>query len=485
VVKGLVESRAGFIDGEWVAARSGQVFEVHNPSTGELVGCAADMDAVDAARAIDAAAEALPAWKAMSPAERSEILLRWRELTLEHKEDIAELITAEQGKPLNEAIAEVEYGASFLQWYSEEGKRIYGETIPADSPNRRFMVIKQPVGVCAAIAPWNFPFAIIVRKVAPALAAGCTMVVKPAEQAPLCSLAIAELAHRAGVPAGVLNMIPCQDPEGVGGELCDNPKVRKLSFTGSTEVGKRLLARSAATVKKVTLELGGQTPFIIFEDADLDDALTGALASKFRNAGQTCVCANRFFVQEEVYDEFAGMLVDEVKAINVGDGMESGTRVGPLIDRDALEKVERHVADAVAKGAKILTGGKRHALGGTFFEPTVLTDVTPDMDVAREETFGPIAALLKFTDEDEAVRLANDTRYGLAAYVYTRDIGRVWRVPEALEYGMIGVNTGGFSTPTAPLGGIKESGLGREGARQGIEQYLEEKYLCLGGIDKG
>jgi succinate-semialdehyde dehydrogenase/glutarate-semialdehyde dehydrogenase len=448
------------------------------------VGYAADMGAADAKRAVDAAAEALPAWRALSPAARSEILLKWRELTLANKRAIAELITAEQGKPLHEAIAEVEYGASFMQWYAEEGRRIYGETIPADCANRRFMVIKQPVGVCAAIAPWNFPFAIIVRKAAPALAAGCTMVVKPAEQAPLSALTIAQLAQEAGVPAGVLNVVPCLDPEGVGGELCDNPKVRKLSFTGSTPVGKRLLARAAATVKKVTLELGGQTPFIIFDDADLGEALLGALASKFRNAGQTCVCANRFFVQESVYDEFARMFADEVSQLQVGDGMQPTSKVGPLIDQEALTKVERHVADAVARGARVLVGGKRHRLGGTFFEPTVLADVTPTMAVAQEETFGPIAALMKFRDEDEAVRLANDTRYGLAAYVYTRDIGRVWRVPEALEFGMVGVNTSGFSTPTAPLGGIKESGLGREGARQGLEQYLEEKYLCLGGIAK-
>ena len=474
----------GFIDGQWVAADSGAVFAVTDPASGSKIVEVADMGVAETRRAIYAAARALPVWRAKTAKERGAVLRRWFELILAHTEDLALLMTTEQGKPLGEARGEVAYGASFLEWFAEEGKRAYGDVIPTVAPDRRLLVIKQPIGVCAAITPWNFPIAMITRKVGPALAAGCTLVAKPAEATPLSALALAELAHRAGVPPGVFNVVTADAghaPE-IGLELCTHPTVRKVSFTGSTEVGRILLRQSADTVKKLSLELGGNAPFIVFDDADIDAAVEGALASKYRNAGQTCVCANRFYVQAGVYDAFAAKLAAKVGQFKVGAGTEPGVSIGPLIEASAIDKVEAHIADACALGAKVLLGGKRHALGGLFFEPTVLTGVTSDMKVAREETFGPVAPLFRFETEAEAIAMANDTEFGLAAYFYSRDIGRVFRVAEALESGMVCVNSGLLSNEVAPFGGVKQSGLGREGSKYGIDEYMEIKYLCLAGL---
>jgi succinate-semialdehyde dehydrogenase/glutarate-semialdehyde dehydrogenase len=470
----------GHIGGRWVGAESGATREIHNPATGELLGTVPDMGAADTRAAIDAAAAALPAWARLTAKERGAILRRWFDLMIANQDDLATLMTAEQGKPLAESRGEINYAASFIEWFAEEGKRVYGDVIPAFAADRRNLVLRQPVGVVAAITPWNFPAAMITRKCGPALAAGCTFLVKPAIQTPYSALALAELGVRAGLPPGVFNIVIGEDAPAIGAEMTSNPIVRKLSFTGSTAVGKRLMAQCAAQVKKISLELGGNAPFIVFDDADLDAAVQGAIASKYRNTGQTCVCANRMLVQAGVYDEFARKLVDAVALLRVGDGLQGATDQGPLIDQRALAKVERHVADALAKGATVARGGRRHALGGTFYEPTVITDVTPAMLMAREETFGPVAPLFRFETEAEAVRMANDTEFGLAAYVFTRDLARSWRVQEALEYGMVGVNTGLFSTEVAPFGGIKESGIGREGSKYGILDYTELKYVCIG-----
>ncbi|HEY5788983.1 MAG TPA: succinate-semialdehyde dehydrogenase [Gammaproteobacteria bacterium] len=471
-----------YIDGAWVAADDGARFAVTDPASGALLAELPDMGAAETRRAIEAADAAWPAWRAKTAKERGALLRRWFELQLEHQEELARLLTAEQGKPLAEARGEVVYGASFVEWFAEEAKRVYGEVIPAHTADRRLVVIKQPIGVAAAITPWNFPIAMITRKCAPALAAGCPVVVKPAALTPLSALALAALAEQAGIPPGVFNVVTSRRSAAVGGELTSNPTVRKLSFTGSTEVGKLLMEQCAGTVKKLSLELGGNAPFIVFDDADLDAAVAGAMASKYRNTGQTCVCANRILVQDGVYDAFAARLAAAVASLKVGPGTEDGVTQGPLINAAAVEKVEEHIADAVGHGARVACGGKRHALGGTFFEPTILVDVTPQMKVAREETFGPVAPLFRFHDETEAVAMANATEFGLACYFYSRDIGRCWRVAEALEYGMVGVNEGIISTELAPFGGVKESGLGREGSRHGIEEYLEMKYLCMGGI---
>ncbi|MCB1800299.1 MAG: NAD-dependent succinate-semialdehyde dehydrogenase [Gammaproteobacteria bacterium] len=473
---------ASFIDGDWVAADSGATFDVTNPATGQTLASVADLGAAETERAIAAANAAWPAWRALTAKARGAMLRHWFDLIIEHQEDLARLMTAEQGKPLAEARGEVAYGASFVEWFAEEAKRVYGDVIPAAFNDRRYVVIKQPVGVVAAITPWNFPVAMITRKCAPALAAGCPVVVKPAELTPLCALALAELAQRAGFPNGVFNVITTTSAAAVGQVLTASPVVRKLSFTGSTAVGKLLIRDCAGTVKKVSMELGGNAPFIVFDDADLDAAVAGAMASKYRNAGQTCVCANRLLVQDGVYDAFAEKLAVAVKSLQVGDGMSEGTSQGPLINEAAVSKVESHIADATAKGARIVCGGRRHAKGGTFFEPTILANVTPQMRVASEETFGPVAPLFRFHDEAEAIQMANDTEYGLAAYFYSRDIGRVWRVAEALEYGMVGINEGIISTELAPFGGVKESGLGREGSRYGIDEFVEVKYLCMGGL---
>ncbi len=470
-----------FIDGQWLSAESGATIDVTNPATGENIGAIPRMGVEETRMAIGAANAAWPAWRVKTAAERGAILRRWFELMLENQEDLALLMTAEQGKPLGESRWEITYAASFLEWFAEEGKRAYGDTIPQHQPDKRIVVTKEPIGVCAAITPWNFPSAMITRKAGPALAAGCTMVVKPATQTPYSALALAELARRAGVPAGVFNVVTGSSTA-IGGEMTSNPIIRKLTFTGSTEIGKLLMAQCAATVKKLALELGGNAPFIVFEDADLDAAVEGAMVSKYRNTGQTCVCTNRILVHEKVYDAFAAKLVQAVNGLKVGNGLEGETQQGPLIDMGAMEKVEEHIADAVAKGARILAGGKRHELGGSFFQPTVLADVTPRMAVAREETFGPLAPLFRFTTDEEAIRMANDTEFGLAAYFYSRDIGRVWRVAEALEYGIVGINTGLISTSVAPFGGVKESGFGREGSKYGIDDFLEIKYLCMGGI---
>ncbi|OYD80806.1 succinate-semialdehyde dehydrogenase I (plasmid) [Azospirillum brasilense] len=469
-----------YVNGAWRDAFSGKTFAVTNPATGEELARVADVGAEETRQAINAADAALPAWRAKTAKERAAILRRWFELIMAAQEDLAILMTLEQGKPLAEARGEVAYGASFIEWFAEEGKRVYGDVIPSFAGNKRIVVLKEPIGVVAAITPWNFPNAMITRKVGPALAAGCTIVVKPAEDTPLSALALAELAERAGVPAGVFNIVTGSDPVAIGGELTASPIVRKLSFTGSTEVGKILMRQSADTVKKVSLELGGNAPFIVFDDADLDEAVKGALASKYRNSGQTCVCANRLLVQAGVYDAFAAKLAEAVKQIRVGNGMEAGVTQGPMINGQAVEKVEELMGDALAKGAKVALGGKRHGLGGTFFEPTILTGVTTDMRVAREEIFGPVAPLFKFETEADAIRMANDTEFGLAAYFYSRDIGRVWRVAEQLEYGMVGINEGILSTEVAPFGGIKQSGIGREGSKYGVEDFLEIKYLCVG-----
>ncbi|AWJ92603.1 NAD-dependent succinate-semialdehyde dehydrogenase (plasmid) [Azospirillum baldaniorum] len=469
-----------YVNGVWRDAFSGKTFAVTNPATGEELAQVADVGAEETRQAINAADAALPAWRAKTAKERAAILRRWFELIMAAQEDLAVLMTLEQGKPLAEARGEVAYGASFIEWFAEEGKRVYGDVIPSFAGNKRIVVLKEPIGVVAAITPWNFPNAMITRKVGPALAAGCTIVVKPAEDTPLSALALAELAERAGVPAGVFNIVTGSDPVAIGGELTASPIVRKLSFTGSTEVGKILMRQSADTVKKVSLELGGNAPFIVFDDADLDEAVKGALASKYRNSGQTCVCANRLLVQAGVYDAFAAKLAEAVKQIRVGNGMEAGVTQGPMINGQAVEKVEELMGDALAKGAKVALGGKRHGLGGTFFEPTILTGVTTEMRVAREEIFGPVAPLFKFETEADAIRMANDTEFGLAAYFYSRDIGRVWRVAEQLEYGMVGINEGILSTEVAPFGGIKQSGIGREGSKYGVEDFLEIKYLCVG-----
>jgi succinate-semialdehyde dehydrogenase/glutarate-semialdehyde dehydrogenase len=471
-----------YLDGAWVPAGSGARFNVLNPATGEVIAEVADADDTDARRAIEAAARALPAWCKKTAKERASLLRKWFDLIMANQEDLAQLMTAEQGKPLAETRGEVAYGASFIEWFAEEGKRIYGDVIPTTQQGRRILVLREPVGVVAAITPWNFPNAMITRKCAPALAAGCTFVIKPAEETPLSALALAELATRAGIPAGVFNVAPSNQPAKVGGELTQNPIVRKFSFTGSTEIGKLLMRQCASTVKKVSLELGGNAPFIVFDDADLDAAVEGAMLSKYRNMGQTCVCANRFLVQEKIYDAFAEKLTARVIALKVGDGAADGVTQGPLINLAGVEKVERLLKDAVGKGARVVTGGKRHPLGGTFFEPTVLRDATPAMAVAREEIFGPVAVLYPFATEADAIRMANDTEYGLAAYFYARDLGRVMRVAEALEYGILGINEGIISTEVAPFGGFKESGIGREGSKYGIEDYLEIKYLALGGL---
>jgi succinate-semialdehyde dehydrogenase/glutarate-semialdehyde dehydrogenase len=468
------------IGGEWLTA-TGASLEIRNPSTGSLVGTVPSFGAAETRRAIEAAEAAFGPWKAKTAAERAKILKRWFELMMENQEDLAQLMTAEQGKPLAEARGEIAYAASFIEWFAEEARRVYGEIIPSPLADRRLIVIKQPVGVCAAITPWNFPAAMITRKAAPALAAGCTMVVKPAEQTPLSALALAWLGQKAGIPPGVLNIVT-GEPVAIGGELTSNPKVLKLSFTGSTEVGRLLMAQCAPTIKKMSLELGGNAPFIVFEDADLDAAVAGAMVSKYRNAGQTCVCANRFLVQESVQDAFAEKLAAAVAALKVGDGMEEGVTQGPLIDPPALAKVEELLADATGKGARVVCGGKRHARGATFFEPTVVVGVTSGMRMAREEIFGPVAPIYTFKDEAEAVRMANDTEFGLAAYFYSSDIARVWRVAEALDYGMVGINSGLISNEVAPFGGVKQSGLGREGSRHGIEEYLEIKYLAMAGL---
>jgi succinate-semialdehyde dehydrogenase/glutarate-semialdehyde dehydrogenase len=454
---------------------------VTNPATLKKLGSIPNMGAAETRRAIAAAAAALPAWKGRTAKERANILRRWFDLMTENQEDLATLMTAEQGKPLAESKTEILYAASFLEWFGEEGKRLYGDIIPGHQVDKRIMVLRQPVGVVAAITPWNFPSAMITRKAGPALAAGCTLICKPATQTPYSALALAELAHRAGVPKGVFNMIT-GSATAIGGEMTGNPTVRKLTFTGSTEVGKKLMTQCASTVKKLSLELGGNAPFIVFDDADLDAAVQGALASKYRNTGQTCVCANRLLIQAGVYEEFTRRLKSAVARLRVGDGLMGVTDQGPLIDAKALMKVEEHIADAQALGAKVALGGKRHALGGSFFEPTILTDVTPKMLVAREETFGPVAPLFKFESEAQAIAMANDTEFGLAAYIYTRDLARSWRVSEAIEYGIVGLNTGIISTEVAPFGGVKESGVGREGSRYGILDYTEIKYVCVGGV---
>ena len=478
--EGLFRQQA-YVDGLWVEADSGAMIEVSNPASGELLGTVPCLGSAETARAIEAAERAWPAWRRKTGKERSDLLRRWFELILENRQDLAVLMTLEQGKPLAESRGEIVYGAGFVEWFAEEAKRVYGDTIPSPQADKRILVLKQPVGVVAAITPWNFPNAMITRKCAPALAAGCPVVIKPASATPYSALALAELARRAGFPAGAINVLT-GDSRAIGGELTGHPAVRKLSFTGSTQVGKVLLRQCAGTVKKVSMELGGNAPFLVFDDADLEAAVEGAMMSKFRNTGQTCVCANRILVQDAVYDAFAAQLARATRNLKVGPGLEAGVNQGPLIDRAALEKVEEHLQDAVDKGARVVSGGSRHQLGGTFFQPTVLTQVTPAMKVAREETFGPLAPLFRFRSEEEAVELANRTEFGLAAYFYARDLGRVWRVAEALESGIVGVNTGIISTEVAPFGGVKESGIGREGSKYGIEEFLEIKYVCLGGI---
>ena len=470
-----------YIDGRWADADSGAVIEVTNPATGEVLGTIPKMGASETRRAIQAAEKAWPAWRKLLAKERANILRKWFNLIMENQEDLARLMTLEQGKPLAESRGEVAYGAAFIEWFAEEAKRVYGDTIPQHQADKRIVVVKQPVGVVAAITPWNFPNAMITRKCAPALAAGCPVVIKPASQTPYSAFALAELAERAGIPAGVINIITGSAKE-IGGEMTSSPIVRKLSFTGSTEVGKLLMQQCASTVKKISLELGGNAPFLVFDDADLDAAVEGAIISKFRNTGQTCVCANRILVQDGVYDAFAEKLAVAVKKLKVGAGLEEGVSQGPLIDKAALDKVEEHVADATSKGAKVMLGGARHERGGTFYQPTVLTGVTTQMKVTREETFGPVAPLFRFKTEEEGIALANDTEFGLASYFYARDMGRIWRVGEALESGMVGINTGLISTEVAPFGGVKESGIGREGSKYGIEEFLEVKYLCMGGV---
>ncbi len=472
---------AALVDGEWVGAA--KTFPVTNPATGEEIATVPDLGAADAARAIDAAAKAFPAWSAKTAKERATILKRWFDLITAETDSLAQLMTMEQGKPLAEARGEVAYGASFVEWFAEEGKRAYGRTIPTTFASKRYITIKQPIGVVAAITPWNFPIAMITRKAAPALASGCTIVIKPAAETPLCALAIAKLALDAGVPPGVLNVVTSLEAPAVGKVFCDDPRVRKLSFTGSTEVGKILYRQCANTVKKLTLELGGNAPIVVFNDADLDLAVAGTMASKYRNAGQTCVCANRILVQSGIYDRFAAALVDAVKTLKVGPGLDAGTAIGPLISSEAIDKVETLVGDAVMKGAKVLTGGALDDAGPLFYRPSVVGNVTPDMEIVREEIFGPVATLVRFDTEDEAIAVANDTPFGLAAYLFSQNLSRAWRVAEKLDAGMVGVNEGIFSNEAVPFGGVKESGLGREGGAEGLEEYLETKYICLGAID--
>jgi len=467
-----------YIDGAWEDADSGKTIEVNNPATAEVLGTVPNAGAAETKRAIQAAEAAMPTWRAKTAGERSSILRKWFELIMANQEDLAVLMTAEQGKPLAEAKGEIAYAASFVEWFAEEAKRVYGDVIPGHQADKRIVVIKQPIGVVASITPWNFPAAMITRKISPALAVGCTVVCKPATQTPYSALALAELAERAGFPKGVINVVTGSARE-IGGEMTANPAVRKLTFTGSTEVGKLLMSQCAGTVKKVSLELGGNAPFLVFDDADLDAAVVGAMQSKFRNTGQTCVCANRIYVQDGVYDAFAEKLAAAMAKLRIGDGLKGETEQGPLIDKAALEKVEEHIADAVSHGAKVVTGGKPHELGGTFFQPTLLRDVTPEMKVSNEETFGPVAPLFRFKTEQEGIDLANATEFGLAAYFYANDMSRVWRVAEAIESGIVGINTGLISTAVAPFGGVKESGIGREGSKYGIDDFVEIKYLCM------
>lgn len=471
----------GYINGAWCDADSKATIDVTNPANSAVIGSIPKMGAAETRRAIEAANAALPAWRAKLPKERANILRKWFDLMIANTDDLGLIMTSEQGKPLAEAKGEIAYAASFIEWFAEEAKRIYGDVIPQHQADKRLVIIKQPIGVCGLITPWNFPAAMITRKAAPALAAGCTVVIKPATQTPYSAFALAELAERAGIPKGVINIVSGSAKE-IGGELTSNTTVRKISFTGSTEVGAMLMSQSAATIKKVSLELGGNAPFLVFDDADLDAAVEGAMISKYRNNGQTCVCANRILVQDSVYDAFAAKLAEKVKALKVGPGHEAGVTTGPLIDQNAVAKVEEHIQDALAKGAKVLVGGKKHALGGLFFEPTVLTGVNTSMKVTKEETFGPVAPLFRFKTEEEAIAMANDTEFGLASYFYARDIGRIWRVGEGIESGMVGVNTGLISNEVAPFGGVKQSGIGREGSKYGIEEYLEVKYLCIGGL---
>lgn len=471
-----------YVGGEWIDADSGATFDVTDPATGDVVASVADLGVDETRRAVDLAEVAQKAWAARTAKDRGAVLRRWYELFLEHKEDLALIMTSEMGKPIGESRGEVVYAANFIDWFAEEGKRAYGEVIPTHDPTKRLLVLKQPVGVVSAITPWNFPQAMITRKVAPALAAGCASLVRPASETPLSALAAAELADRAGLPPGLLNVIPATDSPAVGRELTTNPTIRKISFTGSTPIGKLLLGQAAGTVKKASMELGGNAPFIVFDDADIDAAVEGAIVSKYRNSGQTCVCANRFLVQDGVYDEFAKKFAEAVADLKVGPGIDESSEIGPLVNEDAIDKVEELVQAALAEGAGVLTGGRRHALGRTYYEVTVLTDVTPDMAIHGEEIFGPVAPLFRFSTEDDAIAIANDTEYGLAAYFYAADMGRIWRVSESLEYGMVGVNTGLISTEVAPFGGFKESGIGREGSHHGLDEYLETKYVAIGGI---
>lgn len=472
-----------YINGEWIKSDNNQCFAVNNPATGDLITNVESMSATQTEQAISSAQKALASWKKQTAQHRSRLLRRWYDLLLENQDDLALIMTLEQGKPLVEAKGEVAYGASYMEWFAEEGKRLYGDVIPSNGSDKRFLTIKQPVGVVAAITPWNFPIAMITRKAAPALAAGCTIVIKPASETPLCALALAELADRAGIPAGVINVVTGSSRE-IGGVLTSSPIVRKLTFTGSTPVGKLLLAQCAQTVKKTSMELGGNAPFIVFDDADIDEAIKGVLASKFRNAGQTCVCANRILVQEGVYDHFTQKLAVAVSHFVIGKGDSEGVTIGPLVTEKAAKDVDSLVQDALSKGAIAIAGGKRHEFGHGFYQPTILTQVTDDMRVFREEIFGPVAPLFKFKDEEQAIKMANDTEFGLASYIYTRDIGRIWRVAEAIEYGIVGINEGIISTEVAPFGGVKESGSGREGSKYGIEDYTEIKYLCMGGLDR-
>jgi succinate-semialdehyde dehydrogenase/glutarate-semialdehyde dehydrogenase len=472
-----------YIAGRWCEADNGKSFPVTNPATGELLAHVPDMEAAETRRAIEAAKTAWTEWRRKSAKDRAALLRKWYDLMMANLDDLAGIMTAEQGKPLSESKGEISYAASFIEWFAEEGKRVYGDTIPSPWNDRRLVVVKEPIGVCCAITPWNFPAAMITRKAGPALAAGCTMVVKPAESTPLSAFALAVLAERAGIPAGVFNVLT-GEPRAIGGEMTSNPDVRKITFTGSTEVGRLLMRQSADTIKKISLELGGNAPLIVFDDADLDEAVEGTIISKFRNTGQTCVCANRLYVQDGVYNAFAEKLVAAVKRLKVGNGFEADVTQGPLIDEAAVEKAEDHISDAVSKGARVLLGGKRHSLGRTFFQPTVLADVTAKMKVAREETFGPVAPLFRFYRDEEAIQFSNDTEFGLASYFFGRDIGRIWRVAEELEYGMVGINTGLISTEVAPFGGVKQSGLGREGSHFGIDEFLEVKYFCFGGLDR-
>ncbi|MCB0191108.1 MAG: NAD-dependent succinate-semialdehyde dehydrogenase [Anaerolineae bacterium] len=480
----LLRTKA-YINGEWVDGSNGATFPVVNPATGEVIANVAHVGVDETRQAIELAQKAFKQWRKQTAKARAKIMRTWADLMMENQHDLATIMTTEQGKPLTEAMGEIAYAASFIEWFGEEAKRVYGDTIPGHQPDKRIVVLKEPIGVCAGITPWNFPSAMITRKGAPAIAAGCTMIFKPAEQTPLSALALCELAERAGLPPGVFNVLTCpaESAADVGKELTTNPIIRKVGFTGSTEVGKTLMAQSASTVKKVSLELGGNAPFIVFDDADLDEAVAGAIASKYRNAGQTCVCANRIYVQDGVYEEFSDRLVEATKKLQVGNGINEGVTIGPLIDEPAVEKVERLVADAIEKGASLVLGGRRHALGGTFYEPTVLTNTAAGMAIKEEEIFGPVSSLYRFQTDEQAIEMANNTQYGLAAYFYSRDISRVWRVAEGLEYGMIGINTGMISTEVAPFGGVKESGIGREGSKYGIDDWVEIKYLCLGGIE--